>query len=103
MSIRLFPTSLRFRLLNVTHHRPSDDVLETGLRSNIFLATKFGFDMSSDFHDIAIRNDAEYIKQHLHTSLEHLQTDYIDLYYIHRTDGRIPIEETMEVLKGYVK
>lgn len=75
---------------------------ETGLRSKIFLATKFGY-VSHGTLNYTIRNDAEWIHQQFQASLERLQTDYVDLYYVHRTDPNVPIEETMEILKDSVK
>ncbi|KAF8317876.1 Aldo keto reductase [Clavulina sp. PMI_390] len=72
----------------------------TGLRDKIFLATKFGFASMDWTH---IHGDPEFITQQLTESLERLQTDHIDLYYVHRTDPNVPIETTMEVLKDFVK
>lgn len=51
---------------------------KTGKRSEIFLATKFGATASYG------RGDPEYCKEQSARSLERLQTDYIDLYYLHR-------------------
>ncbi|KAF8317877.1 Aldo/keto reductase [Clavulina sp. PMI_390] len=72
----------------------------TGLRDKIFLATKFG--ISPNDYSL-IRGDPEFIAEQLNESLERLQTDYIDLYYVHRTDPKAPIEVTMKALAGYVK
>lgn len=71
----------------------------TGLRNKIFLATKFGF--TANFS--SIRGDPEFIAGELATSLKRLQTDHIDLYYVHRTDPKTPIETTVEALASYVK
>lgn len=73
--------------------------LGTGLRDKIFLASKFGF--SADW--TTILGNPDFIAQELATSLRRLQTDHIDLYYVHRTDPKVPIETTMEALAGYVK
>ena len=72
-----------------------------GLRSKIFLATKFGFCRESQFQ--IVRGDPEFAKQELEKSTELVQTGYIDLFYYHRMDSSVPIEETMECLKGFVK
>lgn len=61
-------------------------------RKNIFLATKCGI-LSDGF-----RSDPEYVRQACEKSLGRLKTDYIDLFYIHRVDGKTPIEKTMEAL-----
>jgi len=79
----------------------SEDLLgkwfaKTGKRSEIFLATKFGIDMSAGF---ALRSDREYIFKAVEKSLKRLGTDCIDLYYMHRTDGKTPIEETVKAMK----
>lgn len=50
----------------------------TGKRSDIFLATKFGYTASDP------RGDPEYVKQQATKSLSKLGVDYIDLYYQHR-------------------
>lgn len=67
---------------------------KSGQRKNVFLATKFGFDES--FGPAATKKDAH---ASCAKSLELLQTDHIDLFYIHRPDRKLGIEETMEGLK----
>lgn len=54
----------------------------TGNRDKIFLATKFGL----VFHQMEVHGEPEFIHKELATSLKRLQTDHIDLYYVHRTD-----------------
>ncbi|KAJ7736752.1 Aldo keto reductase [Mycena maculata] len=60
-----------------------------GKRSEIFLATKFGVGPSG------ASSRPDLIKEQLATSLERLGVEYIDLYYQHRIDPQIPIEETV--------
>ena len=68
----------------------------TGKRSEIFLATKFAYvDMANPTN---LRSDPEYVFQAIEKSLKRLQTDYIDLYYCHRVDGKTPIEKTVEAM-----
>jgi aryl-alcohol dehydrogenase-like predicted oxidoreductase len=55
-----------------------DRFKRTGKRSEIFLATKFGFTAEG------ARGDPEYVREQLNISLKRLGTDYIDLYYQHR-------------------
>lgn len=44
---------------------------------------------------IEVRGDAEYVRKACEDSLERLQLDYIDLYYQHRVDTKVPIEVTV--------
>ena len=66
----------------------------TGKRHEIFIATKFGYlDGGS-----RLRSDAEYVKEAAEKSLKLLGIDCIDLYYMHRTDSKTPIEETVKAM-----
>lgn len=65
-------------------------------RPDIFLATKFG--LRPGARGLAIDSSPEYCRQQCENSLRRLGTDYIDLYYIHRVDGKTPIERTMAEL-----
>lgn len=66
-----------------------------GRRDKVVLATKFGILRTADPVYRGIRGDAEYVRQACEASLRRLGTDYIDLYYLHRADRRVPIEETV--------
>ena len=68
-------------------------------RAEIFLATKFGIDRAS----WQTRSDPPFIREQLETSLAKLQTDHIDLYYLHRPDSKTPIEVTMNYLVQLIK
>jgi aryl-alcohol dehydrogenase-like predicted oxidoreductase len=72
-------------------------------RNQIFLATKFGF--KSNPADGSPQFDASpaYIKVAVEKSLKRLGTDVIDLYYAHRVDPNIPIEETVGAMADLVK
>ena len=63
-------------------------------RDNFILATKCGFTRRED-GTFAIDGRPEYIRQACEKSLQRLHTDVIDLYYLHRADARVPIEESM--------
>lgn len=69
---------------------------ETGRRNEIFLATKF----ANKYVDgkLTVDNRPEYVKQSCKDSLERLQTDRIDLYYVHRIDPTVPIEHTIQAM-----
>lgn len=66
-------------------------------RKDIFLTTKFGI-AAFDMNGMTIRGDPEYVRSAVENSLKKLRTDYIDLYYCHRVDGRTPIEQTLKVM-----
>ena len=67
-------------------------------RKDIFLTTKFGFAGQDEQGGLIIRSDGEWVKQACASSLKKLNTDYIDLYYCHRVDGKTPIEETVKAM-----
>ncbi|KAK0646842.1 NADP-dependent oxidoreductase domain-containing protein [Cercophora newfieldiana] len=70
-------------------------------RSDIFLATKFGLRVGlkeDGTYGLLIDSSPEYCRQQCEASLKRLGTDYIDLYYVHRVDGKTPIEKTMAEL-----
>ncbi|KAK7459576.1 Aldo-keto reductase str7 [Stygiomarasmius scandens] len=69
----------------------------TGKRNEIFLATKFGGTPQG------IRGDPEHVREQCLKSLERLSTDYIDLYYQHRVDSKVPIELTVGAMAELVK
>ncbi len=74
-------------------------------RDEVTLATKFG--ISGNPADraagrIGVRNDAAYIRECIDESLQRLQTDTVDLYYMHRRDVNVPIEETVGVMAELV-
>lgn len=66
-------------------------------RDKIQLATKFGC-VKSIPTEIVVKGTAEYTRSCCEASLKRLGVDYIDLYYIHRIDTTVPIEETVSVL-----
>lgn len=75
-----------------------------GKRQHVIVATKFGF--VRDPNDPAKRDVCgrpEYVRQACETSLRHLQMDYIDLYYAHRVDPNVPIEETVGAMSRLVE
>jgi aryl-alcohol dehydrogenase-like predicted oxidoreductase len=73
-----------------------------GRRDEVVLATKFGIVRGSDPSDRSIRGDATYVKNACEASLGRLGVDHIDLYYQHRTDGKIPIEVTVGAMAELV-
>ena len=77
-----------------------------GRRDDVVLATKFGSDVSKrggdNGADWGARGSRRYIRRAVESSLQRLQTDWIDLYQIHRPDPETPIEETLSALDDLV-
>ncbi len=71
-------------------------------RDKIFIATKFGFRWDDDNAGSFDASPA-YIKTAVEQSLRRLRTDRIDLYYAHRVDPNVPIEETVGAMAELVK
>ncbi|MBN1499816.1 MAG: aldo/keto reductase [Spirochaetes bacterium] len=74
-----------------------------GRRNKITLATKFGISRGENGSWQGIKGGADYVKASCEASLKRLKTDYIDLYYQHRTDPDTPIEETAGAMAELVK
>jgi len=73
-----------------------------GRRDEVVLATKFGNVRGENGERLGIRGDAEYVHQACDASLERLGVDHIDLYYQHRVDPDVPIEETVGAMAELV-
>jgi aryl-alcohol dehydrogenase-like predicted oxidoreductase len=63
------------------------------LRDRVVIATKFGFDLDADGGNHGLNSRPERIRQVADASLQRLGTDVIDLFYQHRVDPNVPIEE----------
>src|SRR3954464_11364467 len=72
-------------------------------RDQVVLATKFGNVRTEDGGRGGIRGDADYVRQACDASLKRLGVEHIDLYYQHRVDKRVEIEETVGALKELVE
>ena len=75
---------------------------QNGKREKIFLATKVHHKMDDDDLN-AFGNSRRHIIAECEASLKRLQTDYLDLYQIHRPQSDIPIDETLRALDDLVK
>jgi aryl-alcohol dehydrogenase-like predicted oxidoreductase len=77
-----------------------------GKRDDLVLATKFGSDLRGRGHyngeDWGARGSRRYIRRAVESSLRRLQTDWIDLYQLHRPDPATPIGETLSALDDLV-
>jgi aryl-alcohol dehydrogenase-like predicted oxidoreductase len=65
-----------------------------GRRDEVVLATKFGNQRREDGSFVRINGEPEYVRQACDASLERLGADHIDLYYQHRVDTTVPVEDT---------
>src|SRR5664279_4529614 len=75
-------------------------------RDKVVIATKFGFDLSGPDHKpgaAGLNSRPEHIKLAVEGSLKRLRTDVIDLYYQHRVDPNVPIEEVADAVKDLIK
>jgi len=73
-------------------------------RNQYIIATKFGWEIDDkDQVTWKINASKDYVKKAVERSLKNLKTDYIDLYYMHRLDKNITVEETVGAMSDLVK
>lgn len=72
-----------------------------GRRDKVFLATKFGVVRGRG--EETIDGSPAYARAAIDASLRRLRTDYVDLYYLHRVDPKVPIEDTVGAMADLVK
>ncbi len=70
-------------------------------RDKVFIATKFGFTMSNNVMSLNVGRD--YMRKCVEGSLKRLKVDVIDLYYAHRIDPNVPVEEMVGSMAELVK
>ena len=77
------------------------------LRDKVVIATKFGFDLTSDPRGMSggprLDSRPEHIKQVAEASLKRLKIDVIDLFYQHRVDPNVPIEDVAGAVKDLIR
>jgi aryl-alcohol dehydrogenase-like predicted oxidoreductase len=73
-----------------------------GRREEVVLATKFGNVRGEDGSWLGVNGRPDYVKQACDASLQRLGTDWIDLYYQHRVDRSVPIEETVGAMADLI-
>ncbi|MDQ1646030.1 MAG: hypothetical protein QOJ50_2214 [Cryptosporangiaceae bacterium] len=73
-----------------------------GRRDQVVIATKFGNERAADGSRIGINGRPEYVRSACEASLSRLGTDHIDLYYQHRVDSSVPIEDTVGAMAELV-
>jgi aryl-alcohol dehydrogenase-like predicted oxidoreductase len=74
-----------------------------GRREKVTLATKFGNERGEDGSWIGVNGRPEYVRRACDNSLQRLGVDYIDLYYQHRVDTTVPIEDTVGAMSQLVR
>jgi aryl-alcohol dehydrogenase-like predicted oxidoreductase len=72
-------------------------------RDEIIIASKFGFDIKPGSQEQGLNSRPEHIKQVAEASLKRLRTDRIDLFYQHRIDPDVPIEDVAGALKDLIQ
>ena len=70
-------------------------------RDKVVIASKFGFDLERAM--VVLNSQPEHIKKVVEASLKRLRTDRIDLYYQHRVDPKVPIEDVAGAIKDLIK
>ncbi len=75
-----------------------------GRRDQVVLATKFGIQYDPAHpHQRSINGKPDYVRRAIEASLKRLETDHVDLYYLHRVDPATPIEDTVGAMAQLVK
>jgi aryl-alcohol dehydrogenase-like predicted oxidoreductase len=72
-------------------------------RERVVIATKFGFEIDPDGQQHGLNSRPEYIKQMTEGSLKRLGVEAIDLYYQHRVDPDVPIEDVAGAVKELIQ
>ncbi|CAH0497878.1 aldo/keto reductase [Novosphingobium sp. CECT 9465] len=89
------------RLYGLGHNEAQVGIALKGRRDKVFLASKMGLFASGEKRGIDCHPDT--IRSELEISLRLLQTDHIDLYYMHRRDLTVPIEESVGAMADLVR
>jgi aryl-alcohol dehydrogenase-like predicted oxidoreductase len=74
-----------------------------GCRGEVVLATKFAVQRGADGSFTGLSGSPEYVRQACDASLQRLGVDHIDLYYQHRVDPQVPIEDTVGAMSRLVE
>src|SRR5689334_793541 len=74
-----------------------------GRRNDAVLATKFGFVVGQPGNERAVNGTPRYVARACDASLKRLGVDFIDLYYLHRVDPAVPIEDTVGAMAELIQ
>jgi aryl-alcohol dehydrogenase-like predicted oxidoreductase len=72
-------------------------------RDQVVIATKFGHKFGREMSELGVDSRPEHIKQVADASLQRLRTDRIDLFYQHRVDPNVPIEDVAGAVKDLIR
>jgi len=72
-------------------------------RKKVVIATKFGFKIDANGKQVGLDSHPEHIKQVADASLKRLRTEFIDLFYQHRVDPEVPIEDVAGAVKELIR
>jgi aryl-alcohol dehydrogenase-like predicted oxidoreductase len=73
------------------------------VRDQVVIATKFGFQFDADGRQVGLSSQPDHIKQAAEGSLRRLQVEAIDLYYQHRVDPAVPIEDVAGAVRDLIE
>jgi aryl-alcohol dehydrogenase-like predicted oxidoreductase len=73
------------------------------IRQQVVIATKFGFSFDANGKQVGLDSRPEHVKEVAEASLERLNSDVIDLFYQHRVDPNVPIEEVAGAVKELIQ
>src|SRR5437588_3966443 len=73
------------------------------MRERVVIATKFGFKISAKGEQIGVDSRPEHIKEVAEASLKRLRTEVVDLFYQHRVDPDVPIEDVAGAVKDLIR
>jgi aryl-alcohol dehydrogenase-like predicted oxidoreductase len=86
-----------------TNERLVGRAITSRRRDDIVLATKFGNERGEDGSFLGVNGRPEYVRKSCDGSLQRLGVDHIDLYYQHRVDRTVPIEETVGAMADLIR
>jgi aryl-alcohol dehydrogenase-like predicted oxidoreductase len=86
-----------------TNERLVGRALRGRRRESIIVATKFGNERGEDGSFLGVNGRPEYVRKSCDGSLQRLGVDHIDLYYQHRVDRTVPIEETVGAMADLIR
>jgi len=72
-------------------------------RDQVVIATKFGFNFNADGKEQGLNSQPDYIRKMTEDSLKRLKVEVIDLYYQHRVDPEVPIEDVAGTIKDLIQ
>ncbi len=73
-----------------------------GLRDRVRIATKCGIAFASD-GNLILDARKETLRKSLEGSLKRLRTDHVDIYYLHRVDPKVPVEDVAQTMKEFIE